>query len=163
MAHRNRFWIDTLVDATLGAGGQELQSLMTNITSAESRRGLTMVRTLIQLDVAYAVHDAGEGSQHVSLGIGITSQEAFSAGIVSDPQTVTDHPVGGWCFRSRYRVFGFAADQPAIHLVRIEKDIRAMRKLNNGEMYLVISSAFIEGAAASTRTMGIVRQLWLEG
>jgi len=133
---------------------------MTNVSSTQSRRGWTCIRTIIGLDVAYSVHDAGEGSHNWWMGIGVASQEAFAAGAVADPFNATDHPVRGWLFRSGGRVFGFAADQPAVYSHRIEKDIRAMRKLDNGEMFVEFQNTLNEGAATTIHFDGFIRQYW---
>ena len=98
---------------------------------------LTVVQlTLIGMDVAYAVHDSGEGSQHLDIGIGVASQDALAAGAGSlpDPNAADDHPIRGWVFRARGRVFGFAADQPMVYSWRIDRDIRSRRKLDNGDI-----------------------------
>ena len=155
-------WVDTNIDANVTAATQVLTSLMSGVSSVDTRIGQwTLLRTLVGFDIAYAVHDAGEGSQAVSIGIGVTTQEAFSAAAVPDPQILTDFPVRGWVWRARYRIFGFAADQPAIFTRRIDLDIRAQRKLDNGEAFIVHNLTFAEGAAATVLVLGMVRQLWL--
>ena len=159
---RPGFWIDTLLATTTTIGTPKIDSLMTNVSSSQSRRGWTCVRTIIGLDVAVTVHDAGEGSQRYFIGIGVASQEAFAAGAIADPETVTDHPTRGWLYRAGYRIFNFAADQPAVFVRRIEKDIRAKRKLDNGEMYVAQSAVAQEGATTTITTIGFIRQYWLD-
>ena len=159
---RPGFWIDTRMNETIGSAAQGLESLMTNVSSTQSRRGWTMVRTIIGIDIARSVHDSGEGSDLVEIGIGVTSQEAFAAGVVPDPQTPTDHPTRGWVYRAGYRIWGFAADQPAIYTIRVDKDIRAKRKLDNGEMYIVIDNNPLEGTAGAILVTGYIRQYWLD-
>ncbi len=159
-----RFWVDTTFNDDVVVGAQLLRSLMTGFSSPQTRADqMTLLRTIIGIDCARTVHDSGEGSERVSIGIGLTSQEAFAAGVVADPETNTDFPVRGWVWRANYRVFGFAADQPTIFTRRIDKDVRAMRKLENGEMYLVCSNAALEGVSGTVRLTGLVRQLWLVG
>ncbi len=159
---RPGFWIDTKVDLTIAIGTQQLKSLMTNVSATQSRRGWTLVRTIIGMDVAYTVHDAGEGSQDFVAGIGVASQEAFAAGTVSDPNTETDHPISGWIWRAKHRIFGFAADQPAIFTRRIDLDIRAKRKLQNGEVFIAADIFAHEGAATTVDVTGMIRQYWLD-
>ena len=157
-------WIDTVFDVDVASGTSRTDSLMTGVSSTQTRFDrMTLLRTIVGLDVARAVHDSGEGSEKVSLGIGVTSQEAFAAGIVADPETASDFPVKGWVWRASYRVYGFAADQPAVFNVRIDKDLRGNRKLENGEMYMATTVAALEGSNSSTTIVGIVRQLWLVG
>ena len=161
---RPGFWIDTVLGETLTVNVQQVVSLMTNYDASQSRRGWTLVRTIIGFDIARAVHDSGEGSHLVSSGIGIAFQEAFGVGqtAIPSPQTPTDFPVRGWIWRAQHRVWGFAADQPTIFTARIDKDIRAKRKLDNGEMYVTFMSTLEEGAAATIQVNGLIRQYWLD-
>ncbi len=159
---RPGFWIDTFFNKDVGTAATTIDSLMTNVSATQSRRGWTMVRTIIGIDFAYTVHDSGEGSQVIAMGIGVASQEAFAASAISDPQTSMDHPTSGWVFRTAFRVFGFAADQPTIFVRRIEKDIRAKRKIQNGEMFFTVDNDPLEGVAAAIRMVGYIRQYWLD-
>ena len=155
-------WIDSLFGGDVASGGQLLQSLMSGVSVTETRfTRMTLLRTIVRLDLAYTVHDAGEGSQQLDIGIAITSQEAFAAASVPDPDVQTDFPVRGWVWRSRYRIFGFAADQPAVSVRAVDLDLRGRRKLDNGEAYLVANNTAIEGVSSTVRVVGLVRQLWL--
>jgi len=159
-----RVWIDTGISAPLGEGSQTVLSLMSGVSATQTRFDrMTLLRTIVGVDIAYTVHDSGEGSQAISLGIGIASQEAFAAGTVADPEIDTDFPTRGWVWRARYRVFGFAADQPAVFTRRIDIDLRSQRKLENGEAFIIISNGSFEGVASAVTTFGLIRQLWLVG
>ena len=152
-------WIDTLFSLDTTSGSQNVAELMTGISPGDQNQWV-LLRTIICMTVAYTIHDSGEGSQHVDIGIGITSQEAFAANAVPDPNVAGDAPTRGWIYRCRYRIWGFAADQAAVDYVRIEKDIRSKRRLDNGEAYLVVNNTAVEGATGSIRLSGIVRMLW---
>ena len=155
-------WIDTLVDEDITAGTASTISLMTGVSSVQTRfDAMTLLRTIIGIDLAYLIHDAGEGSHSIDLGIGVTSQDAFTAGGFPDVRTATDFPTRGWVYRARYRVFGFAADQPAVYSARVDRDIRSRRKLDNGECYLTMNATLLEGAATAMNVIGLIRQLWL--
>ena len=158
-------WIDTGISLSASDTVQVQVSLMTGVSSTQTRFDrMTLVRTIIGFDLGNLVHDSGEGSQLVSIGIGIASQEAFAiAGGLPDPQIDTDFPTRGWVWRARYRTFGFAADQPTIFTRRIDLDIRAQRKLENGESYLSMHNADVEGVSSTVRLTGLVRQLWSVG
>ena len=159
-----RIWIDTIVNVAIASGAQSLISLMTGVSAVQPRFDrMTLLRTIVGLDIAYTVHDSGEGSQSFSVGIGVASQEAFAAGTVSDPETDTDFPTRGWVWRARYRIFGFAADQPAIFTRRVDIDLRAQRKLENGEAFIVMTNGALEGVVTAVSPLGLVRQLWLVG
>ncbi len=158
-----RLWIDTGATQTVAAaGGRGTISLMTGFTEFDTRLAqMTLLRTIIGINIGWTVHDAGEGSQLVSVGIGIASQEAVEvAGAISDPEIDADFPTRGWVWRARYRVFGFAADQPAIHTQRVDLDIRSQRKLENGESFMTVTNENIEGASSTITIHGLIRQLW---
>ena len=157
-------WIDTGIDLSPASSAQLTVSLMTGVSDTQTRFDrMTLLRTIIGIDVAYSVHDSGEGSQQASFGIGITDQEAFAAGTVPDPQTDTDFPQRGWIWWARYRIFGFAADQPAVFTRWIDLDLRSQRKLNNGEAFLTVFNGPVEGTTGVINPIGLVRQLWLVG
>jgi len=157
-----RIWVDTFITAAIANNSTFAVSLMTNISPGESRlQQMTLLRTVIGIDIAATVHDSGEGSQLVSPGIAIASQESFVAGTTPDPEAAGDFPTRGWVWRAQYRVYGFAADQPAVFNRRVDLDIRAMRKLENGESYITIRNQANEGVSFAVSVFGLVRQLWL--
>ena len=160
---RSMFWIDTLFNQDVVSGGNVSQSLMAPHAESTLRlTQLTLTRTIIGIDIAVTVHDSGEGSQGVSLGIGVASQEAVDLGVtaLSDPSIATEFPVKGWVWRAHYRVFGFAADQPAAYQQRAVADVKGQRVLGNGEMYIHVVNKPVEGVATTVRVIGFVRQLW---
>ena len=67
----------------------------------------------------------------------------------------------GWVWRGRWRVFGFAADQPAVHTARIDLDIRAKRVLKNGENVFIATNSPEEGVATTILVSGMIRSLYL--
>ena len=155
-------WLDTLIDQQVGTGGQDTQGLMGTHAPATLRlSGLTLLRTIIGIDVAHLIHDSGEGSQDVTMGIGVASQEAFVASAIPDPNQTDDYPPRGWIWRARYRTYGFAADQAAVFNQRIDKDIRSRRKLDNGECYFVTNNSADQGTTGTINVIGLIRQLWL--
>ena len=156
------FWSDTLMNLAVGSGSQNSVSLVTDFSNEEMRLAqLTLLRTIIGIDVGHSVHDSGEGSQIIDLGIGVTSQEAFAAGSLPDPKVGSDHPTRGWIFRARGRVFGFIANDPAVFTWRLDRDIRSRRKLENGECYIVVDNTLSEGSSGAVAVVGLIRQLWM--
>ena len=155
-------WIDTLITQSTGASAQNAQDLAAQFSSEQTRLAqMTLMRTILRLDIAYTVHDSGEGSQRLGIGLGIESQEAFASGIHPDPLTTGDFPTRGWVYRGIWRVFGFAADQPAVDVARIDLDLRSRRKLENGVSFIIQQNLPVEGVASAVTVMGVVRQLWL--
>ncbi len=156
-------WIDTTFNASIIDTGQLLTSLMGAVGAEPTRfDNLTLMRTIIGMDIAYTVHDDAEGSQGVAIGIGFASTESFVAGTVPDPNTDLDFPPRGWVWRSQYRIWGFANGVADVWDRRIDIDLRGRRKLDNGIGYLVATNNNVEGTARTIRLFGIVRQLWVQ-
>ena len=155
-------WIDTLYNQSIASGGAFSQSLMTGHAVSETRLvGMTLLRTIIRVDFAPAVMDQGEGSTLIHMGIGVSSQEAVAAGTLPDPSVAGDFPTRGWVFRGSWRVWGTAADRAVVVWREVDKDIKARRKLENGEAYVIVDNAAVEGATQAVRMSGLIRQLWL--
>jgi len=157
-------WIDTLLDLQVASGSTLIVTLMGTVDTTESRlTGMTLIRTLVGLHAAHLVHDSGEGSQKIFLGIAVAPQIAFTAGVGSlpDPGVGVEHPTRGWIYRAAYVSYGFAADQAAVFDNRIDKDIRSRRKLENGECYFTARNTADQGTAGTIGVIGLIRQLWL--
>jgi len=151
-------WIDTLFGETVATGAQQLVSLMTGVAPVNVRRQ-TLIRTLITLDVTSETVAGVWGTQTLDLGIGITSQEAFAAGVVADPITANDQPSRGWIYRTRRVIAQNGSGGKVVYTV--QADIRASRKLDDGECYIVFNNGTTLGTAFTIRVTGLVRQLWL--
>ena len=159
---RKTVWIDTLHNPVIASGGVHADTLIAAPTSTDQRiAGMTLIRTIICHDYSYAVHDSGEGSQIIDVGIGVTSQEAFASTILPDPNNAIDHPTRGWVYRCRHKIHGFAADQAAVDVRSVYRDIRSKRKIDNGELYIHIVNSALSGAASSIQVIGITRCLFL--
>jgi len=161
---RRSLWVDTVFGLTVGSNSENLTDLMGTLLENETRLSqLTLVRTIVGIDIAYTVHDAGEGSQQAGVGILVAGREAVLAGVGSLPQpdVEADYPATPWVWRARYRVYGFAADQPAIDNRRIDLDLRSQRKMANGELMLVVTNNVQEGVATTLTFTGMVRCLFL--
>ena len=155
-------WIDTLLNNAVGSNSQAAIDLTVQFTSEETRLAqMTLMRTVLRFDISHTVHDSGEGSQRVAVGLGIESQEAFAAGVHPDPDTTGDFPTRGWIYRGVWRVWGFAADQAAVNVARVDLDLRSRRKLENGLSFIVVDNNAQEGVAGTIQLVGIIRQLWL--
>ena len=151
-------WIDTLHGDNLGSGSQSVIELRSS--SVAAGRGMTLLRTIICHDYSYTIHDSGEGTQVLDIGIGVGSVEAVTAGVVPDAKDELEFPTVGWVYRCRHVLHGFAADQAAIDVRTVYRDLRGRRKLGNGKCYLVWDNTPSSGVASSINMTGITRQLW---
>ena len=153
-------WIDTLHNLNVVANGSASDALTAELTVGELRVAqMTLLRTILRLDLAATVRDSGEGDQVVDLGIGVIAREA--AGNFPDPNITTDHPALGWVWRSRYRIYASAVDDQNVDIVRIDLDLRSRRKLHNGMSFLSINNTDNQGTSTAVTLTGLIRQLWL--
>ena len=158
---RHMFWTDTLLNDQISSNSFTSQTLLQDIDPTESRNGMTLTRTLICLDIGHFIHDSGEGSQMVTMGIGVAPSIAIIGSNTPQPEVATEFPTRGWVWRCRYRTFGFAADQPAVFNRNVHLDIRSQRKLDNGDLFLRVQNSNLEGATGTILVTGIIRTLWM--
>ncbi len=157
------FWADHLPNLTIASGALARTGLFDDMASPPDRTlRMTWIRSIIGLDIARITHDSGEGSDQVFLGMGIVGIDAFIAAgaALPDPFVMSDYPTRGWVWRAAYRTYGFAADQPAVFNRRVDLDIRAQRKRDNGVPCLMVKNTAFEGTSSVITVSGIIRTLW---
>jgi len=155
---RKTVWIDSFFGLTL-SDGQMVQenSLLSDLIPTDTQ-GLTLVRTLIHYYCMAGQVGTGVAAQVVSLAIGLADQEAFAAGVLSDPETEGDEPILGWVWRDR--LVAMTPGDTGSQLTELRADIRAMRKIDNGELYFTQRSINSFGTPFTVRMQGIVRCLF---
>ena len=131
-------------------------SLITGL-NPNDLRGCTVIRTLISLDLCSQTVAGAWGVQRCDMAIGIASQEAFAAGVLPDPVTNTDKPPRGWMWRSSRSVAQNGVGSPV--LSSLQADIRGARKVENGEVFLIIDNSNVFGTAFNVQALGLVRLL----
>jgi len=156
MPGRPTDWMDTLVNETVGSGTQGVVPLSTALVAADSARA-TVIRTIVRLYTMSTSVAGAWGTQVVDMAIGIASQEAFTASVLPDPNVDTDKPARGWLWRTR--VVQFQNGVGTMIATELVADIRGARKIENGELYLIIVNSAGLGTSFSTRTTGLVRTL----
>ena len=156
---RQTEWKDNMISQVVAAGATALESLVANFTDPD-KRGMTLVRTLIRLEAMSTTVAGAWGVQIASMGIGVASQEAFNLGVtaVSDPQTEANKPTRGWVWRTQMLVSQNGVSTPITSLYTA--DIRAARKLENGELFLIINNSDAVGTSASIQVLGVIRTLF---
>jgi len=156
MPTRPTRWLDTIVGNTIVNAGQAVVSLLAGIGPVDTR-GVTVIRTIIRLDIVSTSVAGAWGSQSVDLAMGIASQEAFAAAVVPDPVVAADEPARGWMWRDR-----ILATQNGINTEitkRLVADIHGARKIQDGEVYLVMDNNAHLGTSFSINVTGLVRLL----
>jgi len=149
-------WIDTLFQLQPASGAQANISLITGAAPI-NMRGVTLIRTIISIGICSQTVAGAYGAQAVDLAVGITSQEAFAATALPDPNAATDKPSRGWIWRTRRMVTQNSAGSP-VH-VDVIADMRGARKIENGELFLVVNNSAVVGTAFTVEVSGLVRVL----
>ena len=159
---RHRAWADRrFAGVSLVAGTLQNFDLLQNAPTIDT---LTVVRIVGDLTVQYLVSTTvADSLSIVDLGIGVIAATAFGvAGAAPAPQIETEYPDRGWIY---------VASQPVAQLVttdggiineaaRFQFDIRAMRKIDKGTLFMGIVQANITVGGAMQVT-GRVRSLCL--
>ena len=155
---RRTFWVDRLYNDTAINDAAENLDLLTNVPQ-HGRDGMTLLRTITQLEWTPATPHAVSGLVRVDYGIGLCQEEAFSAGALPDVDAQEDHPPAGWVIRGSTMVM----DETTLAVRNYRgahHDIRAMRKLDaDTTLYLQYHNGLIEGTAFTIRLNGLVRLL----
>jgi len=160
VARRSTQWVDVHISTSIASGVGNLSTLLGQLEDEEVP-GLTLVRTIVHLYFLPAFPGTVNGSQLISLGIGVVQIEALAAGAVADPNTATDFPLRNWVFRDQILVQNSldSLDTPAKEL-RLE--LASQRKMYTVDSDLVLSmfnSAF-EGSPFVVDVVGLIRQLF---
>ena len=156
---RTPFWQDLLVAEVVATSAQTILGLHPQLDSTATR-GMTIVRTIIDLAIAPAPPGATIGTQQVSLGIGVAAQEAFATNVVPDPNSGSDRPARGWLWRTKCMVIDMPEGVP--NIVKCIGDFRGKRRLDNGEAYIAINNDGFQATAFSINIIGIIRTFLLE-
>ncbi len=160
---RRMLWTDTIIDLTLASGTAPVSVDLTStfLTNETRLSQLTLIRTIVGIDAAYSVHDAGEGSQNMTCGIAVVARPSLApVGAIPAPNQVSEYPIRPWVWRYRSRIFGFAADQPAVFVRRVDLDLRSQRKVENGEVLFIANNDPEEGVASTVLVSGLIRCLY---
>ena len=158
-------WGDSLLSETVAGGGTvDVAFLGLPTLSALQRRieRFTLTRTIIGIDIMANVRDSGEGDQVVDLGIGVFDNNMAVANF-PNPAVEEEFPPLGWLWRARYRVYASAVDDQNVVRVRVDMNIKAQRKLQNGRPALVTTNTDVQGVATVILVTGLIRMLYLVG
>ena len=161
MAKRSTVWTNTHIDELVVANGEAIPSLMGDYTTRETQ-GWTLTRLISYMWVQQGVVGTVVGSMRLDFGVGVVSQDAFTASAVPDPSTPQEEPPRGWVYKDALFVSDHSTDgliTPSSREVRA--DIRAARKVEGGELVMVINNTVFGGATFTVQVAGLVRCLFL--
>ena len=158
---RRRQWIDTIMTHTVVPGNTSLTVVLTEGIPDNDVKGMTLVRTLIQLSLIPADLLDDTGVQRLAIGIGLAGQEAIatSGTAVAFPGVEDEFPSSGWLYRTMHAVLADAT--PGFSTPVIDKDIRAQRKIMYGAPFIRFTNLDEQGTPFSVSIIGIIRCLYL--
>ncbi len=165
MPRRRTTWVDTHVALQLAAAGKFNIDLMgPYIADTTQRRGLTVTRTLIHMAFLTTSEGGTDGINQMACGIGVVSQESFTAGTLPDPETEDDKPVLGWLWKDIYTtretIQGTDLVAPG-YFTEVKVDIGARRMIDTGVLWMAATNTTIAGTGHAVQVSGIVRTLFL--
>ena len=154
---RERAWSTKLIsDPFAVAGTQVIEDLLVILPIVTTA---TVVRIVLHLGISLSdPTDTSSGITQMDMAIGVCSNEAFVAGVVPDPNVEADVPARGWLWRERLWLPHTATVQ---HPMDVHADLRAMRKVDRGILYLVSTSGNLQGTYGVPVLTGLVRSLVL--
>jgi len=164
MASRRRAWADRrFAGVSLVANTELIEDLLEDLGSTDT---LTVVRIVGDLIVNYLVSTTvGDALSIVDLGIGVASSAAFAVGGATPaPTSQTEYPPRGWIYVASQPVTQILDAAGGVSIVdrpaRFQFDIRAMRKIDKGVLFmnLVQNNITVGGAMQVT---GRIRSLVL--
>jgi len=159
VANRRRTtWEDRVLGQTLVAGAQLLIRVDGTNSVADSQ-GLTLTRVIIDMYLMSTSIAGAYGVQAVDYGVLGMSRESFAAGISPDPGSESEEPMRGWVVRNRVAVAQNGIGTPVT--VRIQHDLHAQRRLDEGVIAMVFDNSNVLGTSASVLVLGLVRCLFL--
>ena len=156
---RKTQWVDSLFDFTIANAGQDVRSLLSTLIGNDTQ-GMTLVRTIIELSLGPINWTGAFGTQALDMGIGMSAQEAFLAGTLPDPSTSTEFPQNGWVIRTRKGCLNPGSVSAGYELQKIQMDLRSQRRIDDGELYMIMDNFPGLGTAFSIQVTGIVRCLF---
>jgi len=150
---RQTEWFDFILEQNGLAANAQLGLRLDNSLAVTEKKGITLVRTIIDINVQAGTTGA---NLELFLGISLISEDSFVAASLPDP--LDDDEQAGWLYR---KTVGLAASVLFDHsqTVQVVADIHAMRKYP-GEDFLLCLTLERDAAAGSLNVFGQVRLLY---
>ena len=160
VARRGTAWDDSRVAATVGSGASTTGQLLVENVADPEKRGCTLVRMILDLSLVATPPGAVSGMQRLSIGIGLVSDDAFSASAFPEPSETDDFPVGGWIYRGMRLIRDETLASGIIAQERLYLDLRVQRKLERSSVVFMTKNDAVEGSTFSVAVQGLVRSLY---
>ena len=155
---RNRAWADIVF---CGATIADEASVAVNLLTGAASDTITVARILLELKFYHFVTLSADGENCISLGIGVSSSEAFDQLALPDPAVNGDYPPRGWLYVANMVVLTHTVSGGiATVSADFSADVHGMRKVDKGRLFLAFGNNAIVGTSSVNYT-GRIRSLCL--
>ena len=129
----------------------EQASISNLLLDAPTVDTLTAVRLVVDIVIAHGVDEVFDASNVINVGIGVSSEEAFNVGIngLPEPAFSDKYPPRGWLYVATKPVLSIASagSQLITRQAEFSADLRSMRKIDKGILFMVVHNNAIFGTA----------------
>ncbi len=155
---RGLTWIDNTVDQVVVNNTVEQISMFEGNPPIDIRRS-TITRIIIALSVFSTTVGGAWGVQKVSMGMGVVGQSAVLAGTnaLPDPLLTSERPSRGWMWFKHMAVSQNVQGGQVVF--EVPADLRSQRKVQDGELVLIIRNTNVQGTLFAVQLVGSVRVL----
>ena len=157
-ARRITAWDDEKIGISVADGTQVTNLLTQNVADPE-KRGCTLVRLIYHMWFGANAPGAVNGTMRLSIGIGLTSDDAFAAAAVPEATVMADYPVAGWVYRDIIAVMD-SVDAHDHAPVEVYRDLRVQRKLDRSSLFVNHEAEAHIGTGFAVALTGIIRCLY---
>ena len=164
MPHRPRAWADLLFNIGILNNTNMVPLDILFDLGASRLSVITVVRLVAQFAVVGELPlQVATGTSRIDVGIGVATVEGFDGGATTTPQpdVSTEYPIRGWLYATTKVVFNTNNSGSLSAFPQWEVDMRAMRKIDKGILYLAAANNNADGDAINVRLIGRVRALCL--
>jgi len=157
MTQRQLMWMDQVLDADVGNGGTLTAKLFDPSSQTRGLEHSTVTRLIIGTNIFPATLTETSGAQRLAIGIGVASIESIDLGATAlpDPSVNDQFPAGGWLYRAGYVVVAGTSESSQ----RLDVDLGAARKLQNGGVFLFLRNTAQVATAFTVTMAGQIRIL----
>ena len=129
----------------MAAGTDILVNLLENAPTVDT---LTAVRIVGDFTVHYRITNTTVDSDSIiDVGVGVVAAPAFTAGqaAIPDPSSETSYPPRGWLYVASMHISETVTTSTGLQIkdARFQFDIRSMRKIDKGVLFLRIANTNI--------------------
>ncbi len=132
---RNRAWVDQVwCGSTLASESSFSADLLVGGAPSDT---LTVARIILDLTFNWPAGLGVDASACVSVGIGVSSVEAFAAaatGGLPNPAIETSYPPRGWLYVATLPAYMWA--NISVLSAKFDADLHAMRKIDKGVLFI---------------------------